>query len=93
MTDRETGPITIENPDLIAAILGQMSRDAAYTTNALLEGYRTDFYRAQATLAAIRHRMAELFSGDYMPAEHAIIRALHPSDELIQRFMPQEEVN
>lgn len=91
MAERETGPITIQNPDLIAALMQQSIRDAQFTTNALIEGHRSRADRAEATLDAIRFRMAALFSGDFMPAEHAIMRALNPSDELIERFMPQEE--
>lgn len=92
MTDQRTA-MSPEGMDLFARLMEQNVRDAAYTTNALLEGYRRRADRAEATLDAIRYRMGVLFSGDYMPAEHAIMRALNPSDELIDRFMPREEAN
>lgn len=93
MAEQETGPITIQNPELIAALMQQSIRDAQFTTNALIDSHRNRADRAEATLDAIRFRIAELFSGDYMPTEHAIFRALNPSDEMIQRFMPREEAN
>lgn len=86
----ETGPITIQSPGLIGAILTQMNRDRAFTTNALIDGYRTQAEQAEATLAAIRDRITELFEGPYAPNPMAILRALYPSDEVRARYLREE---
>lgn len=85
-----TGPITIQNPDLIGAIMTQMARDSAYTTNTLLDSYRTQAEQAQATLAAIRDRITELFEQPYAPNPIMILRALYPTNEVRDRYLREE---
>ena len=63
---------------LMIAIMQQNARDAAFTTNALLEGYKRDYEEAKATVQAIRRGIIDLFAGGYMPTESAIMRALYP---------------
>lgn len=83
-------PITIKNPELLGAIFSQMSSDRAYTTNALLDNYKGQAEKAEATLDAIRWKVEVLLDGDYMPTPTALLRAMWPSDDLIKTFMPDE---
>lgn len=72
--------------NLIAALVEQNAKDAAWTANTLIESYRQQAIRAESTLAAIRDRVGHLLSGDYMPTSTALIRALYPSEELIRFY-------
>ncbi len=63
---------------LIINIMQQNAKDAAYTTNALLEGYKRDYERAEATVQAIRRAILNLFDGPYAPSQNSIIAALYP---------------
>lgn len=93
MAETETtasDPITIENPDLLGAIMTQMARDSAYTTNTLLDSYRTQAEQAQATLDAIRDRIIELFEQPYAPNPLTVLRALYPTNEVRDRYLREE---
>lgn len=88
-----TGPVTIENPDLLLATFGQMNKDREFTTNALIDSYKSSHEEAQATLDAIRWGVKDLISGDFMPTPSALFRALYPTDEMIAEFMPKVHEN
>ena len=75
---------------LMIQIMQQSARDAAYTTNELLAGYQREAQEANATIEAIRRRLQELMTGDYMPTPYAVLQALYPSRERIERYMPEE---
>lgn len=71
---------------LIGQLFTQMSRDAAFTSNALIDGYRGEAETNAATLRAIRATVADLLEGDYMPTPFAIIRTLYPDAATIDMY-------
>lgn len=71
---------------LLAAIVSQNARDAAWTANTLIDSYQEEAAKAQATLAAIRACITEMANGDYMPTGAAFVRALYPSADVIDAF-------
>lgn len=85
------GPVTIENPDLIGAIVTQMFKDSAYTSNALIDSHKSRADKAEAELAAVRWKVETLLSGDYAPSHLALLRALYPSEAAIKKFVHVEE--
>lgn len=96
MTTNEASLMDIEKPDvdsdaaeLIMQIMQQNAKDAAYTTNALMHGYRKSQLRAEATIAAIRWNITQLFKDGYQPSESAILNAIWPSFEQIEDFMEE----
>lgn len=78
---------TYEVPGLMFACMEQMSRDAEFTTNALLDSYKHQAEKAQATLDLVRDRISELLSGPYMPTSHALANALWPLEAEIEAEM------
>lgn len=78
--------------NLMAALAGMNARDAAFTGNALMEGYRKDAMWLDATLRAVRSRIFDLIEGDFMPTTNALLRALNPSDETIESFTRPDRV-
>lgn len=79
--------------ELFAALIQQNAKDLNFTTDALLFGYKNSAEMAQATVDAIRYGINRLLSSDYMPTTAAIKRALYPSEELVEAFMPQNEAS
>lgn len=73
---------------LVVALFEQMNRDRAFTTNALLDGYREDAATYAATVRAIRHAVGELLAGPYMPTPRAITDALYPSPDVVDAYRP-----
>lgn len=61
----------------------RMAADAAFTTNALLDGYQHQLAKAEATLRAVRRRIEELCSGPYAPSTVALMDALWPTESAI----------
>jgi hypothetical protein len=62
-------------------------RDNVLTTRALIDSLQGMLADREAELAAIRTRINELFAGDYMPTESAILQAVfYPSRELIKKL-------
>lgn len=85
MSDEEAAQMGRAGP-LLAMLVGQSHRDLAYTTNALLEGYKHDATRARAELMAIRAKMAQVLASPYAPSAWVIQEAIWPDDELIDSF-------
>ena len=83
-SDPSDGPVPFS--PLLAQVITQMSRDTAYTTNTLLDGYRRDAATHAATLAAIRDRIETMLSGEHMPNPLAILRALYPHESVVDRY-------
>lgn len=82
--------MSIEAAGLVAALVEKNARDLAWTTNQLLAGYKRDYERSQATIAAIRENVARQFDNPWTPQPHLVLRALHPSDELIAVYLPKD---
>ena len=89
----------IADPDSIESGLGGLVgklmhanlRDYQGTTQMLLENYQSQIADLKAELAAIRITMSDLFSGDYMPNESAIQRAVfYPNRDLVERCREAE---
>jgi len=72
---------------LMASILGQMSRDAQFTTNALIDGLEYQEAHLRATLELIRAQIFDLLDGPYMPMPILLKKALYPPEEIIQERM------
>lgn len=79
----EVDPASME---LVVRIMQQNAKDAAWTTNELLHGYKSRAEEAEAALALIRARVSALLDGPYMPTSHAIEAALWPSSEQVQNW-------
>ena len=73
--------------EFIVRVMQQNAKDAAWTTNQLLDSYENRAKQAEATLALIRSGIGQLLDGPYMPTSHAIEAALWPSSELVQERM------
>ena len=59
--------------------------DYQNTTGMLIENYKKQISDLQATLGAIRTRINQLFAGQYMPTETAIIQAVfYPTKAMIE---------
>ena len=84
-----TTEIDSDAAKLIMQIMAQNSKDTAYTTNSLMEGYRRDAARANAELAAIRWNINLLFEAGVQPTESAVINASWPTLEQIEDFMEE----
>lgn len=86
----------IENPDtnpagLIGRLMSANFRDYSNTTSWLMENYQRQIADLEAELGAIRTRINELFAGDYMPSETAIVQAVfYPSRTLIDQCRKPE---
>jgi hypothetical protein len=74
---------------LILNIMQQNARDANFTTEALMNGYRNSQLRAEATIHAIRWNVQKLFKDGYQPSESAILNAIWPTHEQIEDFMEE----
>lgn len=70
--------------ELVVRIMQQNAKDAAWTTNELLDAYKSRAEKAETTIALIRARIGALLDGPYMPTSHAIEAALWPSDKQVQ---------
>lgn len=73
--------------DLVGRLMSANFQDYANTTGMLIENYRRQISDLEAELGAIRHKINELFSGDYMPTETAIAKAVfYPAKSLIEQL-------
>lgn len=80
----ESGTISPDPAVLIGQLMSANYRDYANTTQMLIENLQRTIADREAELAAIRHRINDLFASDYMPTESAICLAVfHPSKGLI----------
>lgn len=77
---------------LLAQLMERSHDDAAYVTNALLEGYKADADRLRAELAAVRAVVTDLLSRPYAPAAWAIEAALWPNEATIASFQRAGEL-
>lgn len=82
----QEGPLSGGAGELLAAIVSQNVRDAAWTANTLIDSYREDAERNAATIEAIRAHVMDLLDGKYQPSGAAIVRALYPSDATVEAF-------
>jgi hypothetical protein len=91
MTDKITAEDVHEIDDeataLILTIMQQNAKDAAYTTNQLMEGYRKNYVEARAELNAVRWRIRKLFDSGFMPSQERIFDAMWPTEDEIESFM------
>jgi hypothetical protein len=94
MTDNITAEdvehLDSDSTALILTLMQQSTKDAAFTTNALMHGYRDEASRLRAELAAIRWAMQNLFKDGFQPSESRIINALWPSSDLIQDLLESD---
>lgn len=74
---------------LVMRIMQQNAKDAAFTSNALMHGYRTSQLKAEATINAIRWNVMQLFAAGYQPSESSIMEAIWPSAEQVEEFMEE----
>lgn len=75
---------------LVAQVLEANSKGLAWTTNTLIDNLTHQAETAEATLKAIREQIELLFSGPYAPSQNAVLRALWPSEEYIDRCRPAD---
>lgn len=77
-----------EGLELALQLMGANAQGLAWTTNTLIDNLTAERDDLRATLDAVRAGIAALYDGDYMPAPLAVIRALHPPDQLIDAYRP-----
>lgn len=70
-------------PTLVVQLMQQSQRDAAFTSNVLIDSLTRETRKQEATLLLIREDMAMLLHGPYMPSAAAIEAALYPSRERV----------
>lgn len=73
--------------ELLGAIMAQNARDAAFTTNALLDSWENRALTAEVQLDLIRETIGDLLYGPYAPSAHALERALYPSSHKIEHLV------
>jgi hypothetical protein len=81
-------PDEVVIPNLVLHLMEQNHRDLAFTTNALIDGYREEAQMAQATIAAIRVNVKLLLDGPWMPSASALLHALYPTAEELADHRP-----
>lgn len=89
--------LTSDAPPDQAALIGLLVsanyRDYANTTQMLIENLQRTVADREAELAAIRHRINDLFASDYMPTESAIQQAVfYPSKSLVDSLRNEPAV-
>ena len=84
-----TEKIDIEVVDLIATLTQANADELAYTTNALLDGYRRAAAEAQIELELIRKVVENLFYGPYQPSQSAVLDALYPNYQVVEELAKQ----
>lgn len=72
--------------NLLAQIVSQNVRDAAFTSDTLINGYKDEAETLRATLKAIRYEFTSAMGGQYMPSPGRLLDILYPSDELIDEY-------
>ena len=83
---------TIDPVTLIGKLMSANFRDYSNTVTGLMEIKDRQISDLKAELGAIRRRINELLSGDYMPTESAIIEAVfHPSQALIESCREKQD--
>lgn len=80
-------PEQVRIPQLVVDLMAANHRDYVAITNSLIKNLRHQLADRDAELAAIRLRVNDLFAGDYMPTESAILQAVfYPSKALRERL-------
>lgn len=82
-----------EATSLMIRLMQQNAKDAAYTANAVAEGYKRDLDKARAELACVRQVIEELCAKPWVPNPEQIRAALYPREELIRMYLGSEEGN
>ncbi len=87
-----TDPDSLNHPaGLIGQLMSANFRDYSNTTSWLIESLERTVADRDAELAAIRVRINQLFAGDYMPNQDAIIQAVfYPAKSLVDSCRTQE---
>lgn len=79
-TEREEGL------EFALQLMGASSEALANTTNTLLDNLTAERDELRAEIAAMRHGVELLLNGQWMPTSDALLRALWPSADAIDRF-------
>jgi len=94
MTDPE--PLEDDELDdaisLIAQLIQANYNQYAASSQSLIDTYEEQARRLQATLNAVRDGVEHLFSGDFMPTPHAVMKALYPPKHIVDVFMDEGEL-
>ena len=78
-TEREEGL------ELALQLMGASAAGLAGTTNTLIDNLTAERDELRATITAIRQQIELLVVGKWMPTPDAILRALWPSKEFVNR--------
>lgn len=65
---------------LVTQLMAQNAKDLAFTTNALLEGYRRDYAENRARLEIAEDRLARLLEYGFMPTPERLWSIFRPSE-------------
>lgn len=71
---------------LVADIMTAMMSQTHDVTNNIIESLTARADHSEAEIDAIRAGIQTLLDGPYMPTPDAILRALYPSAEMVDRF-------
>lgn len=85
-----SGETIVINKDFgifMAALYEQSAKDAAWTTNQLIDAFRERAQRAEALVEMIRVEIGDMMSGRYMPTSAAVERALYPAWDVVTAYM------
>jgi hypothetical protein len=83
-TEREEGL------ELALQLMGASAEGLANTTNSLIDNLTAERDELRATLAAIRDQIDGLFGLAWTPSQTAILRAIWPSKDVINRYQQGE---
>ena len=81
-TEREQGL------ELALHLMGASAEGLAKTTNTLIDNLTAERDELQAELKAVRHGIELLLEGNWMPTSEALLRALWPSADMVDRYRP-----
>lgn len=88
-TDADGGETIVIRKDFgvfMAGLWEQSKRDYDYTVNSLIDAANARADRAETTLAMVREVIGGMMDSDFMPTSAAIMRALYPSWDLVERI-------
>lgn len=77
-------------PTIALLIMRQMNIDASFTLNALVEGYKRDAERLQATVDLIRQGINNAYCKPYAPSQNTILNCLWPYEDDIDNYIKGE---
>lgn len=87
-----TAPDEVAVPALALQLMAQSAKDAAFTTNTLLDSYQQQIAELQAELDLIRDNVSDLLGGPWMPTSDAIRQAMRPSRAQVMHVVTSREV-